>query len=179
MAEDPRRGIVEVMARLGRATQFHIDERYRHFQITDAVTVVISVVLVILAAWNVYHVRTLYKSLDGIVRSMESMYGHLRDVDGDMSKVARQMQAFDRHTSHMEAINGHMRSMAATLPEMRSDITAITADTGAIERNMSLMSQSMVVIDQRVHLMLGSMSGMRDNVRQMSRPMGGMMPFVP
>jgi hypothetical protein len=37
----------------------------------------------------------------------------------------------------------------------------------------------MVVIDQRVHLMLGSMSGMRENVRQIARPMGGMMPFVP
>jgi hypothetical protein len=179
LAEDPRRAIVEVMARLGRETQFHIDERYRHFAITDAVTLVISILLVILAAWNVYHVRILYQDLDGIVRNMESMYGHLRDVDGDMSKITQQMKAFDEHTSHMESINDHMRSMATTLPAMRSDMTAITADTSSIERNMALVSQSMIVVDQRVHLMLGSMSGMRENMRQIARPMGGMMPFVP
>ena len=35
MTEDSRRGIVEVIARLGRETQLHLDERHRHFRITD------------------------------------------------------------------------------------------------------------------------------------------------
>jgi methyl-accepting chemotaxis protein len=179
MAEDPRRGIVEVMARLGRETQFHIDERYRHFQITDAVTVGISVLLVILAAWNVYHALILYKDLDGIVNNMESMYGHLRDVDADMSIITQQMQAFDQHTSHMEAINDHMKALSVTLPRVRANMTAITADTSTIEQNMALVSEGMGVMDHRVHLMVGGVAGMRENVRQIARPMGGMMPFVP
>jgi hypothetical protein len=179
MTEDPRRAIVEVMARLGRETQYHIDERYRHFQITDALTLVISVLLVILAAWNVYHVRILYNDLDGIVSNMESLYGHLRDVDGDMSVITEQMHAFDRHTEHMEAINDHMGAMSATLPRVRADMTAITADTSAIEQNMALVSEGMGVIDHRVHLMLNGVAGMRENVRQIARPMGGMMPFAP
>ena len=37
MGEDPRRAIVEVMARVGRETQYHLDERERHFRITDGV----------------------------------------------------------------------------------------------------------------------------------------------
>jgi hypothetical protein len=179
MAEDPRRAIVEVMARVGRATQFHIDERYRHFQITDLVTLIISVLLIVLAAWNVYHVRILYKDMDGIVGNMESMYGHLRDVDADMSLITRQMLAFDRHTSHMEGINTHMKELSASMPQIRANMTAMTRDTSSIEKNMALVSQAMILVDQRVHLMGGGVAGMRENMRQFARPMGGMMPFAP
>jgi len=69
MTEDPRRAVIEVIARLGRETQLHIDERYRHFRITDSVILIISLLLVILAVFNVYYVRVLYQDLNGIVRT--------------------------------------------------------------------------------------------------------------
>lgn len=53
MREDPRRAVVQVIARLGRETQLHLDERYRHFRITDGVLLFTSVLLVILAVFNV------------------------------------------------------------------------------------------------------------------------------
>ena len=73
MADDPRRGIVEVMARLGQATQYHIDERYRHFKITDVVIYVTSALLMVLAVFNIYYIRVLYTNLTGIVGNMASM----------------------------------------------------------------------------------------------------------
>lgn len=179
MAEDPRRAVVEVIARLGRETQLHLDERYRHFRITDAVILGISLLLVILAVFNVYYVRILYQNLDGIVGNMEAMYGHLRDVDADMSVIAGKMEAFDRHTAHMEGINAHMASLSRTLPSVRSDMNAITADTANIQQSMDLVARGMVMIDQRVHLMTGSVAVMRENVGQLARPMSNMMPFMP
>ncbi|MGE5153979.1 MAG: translation initiation factor 2 [Bdellovibrio bacteriovorus] len=179
MAEDPRRAVVEVIARLGRETQLHIDERYRHFRITDAVILGISLLLVILAVFNVYYVRILYKDLDGIVNNMDAMYAHLRDVDADMSIIAQTMESFDGHTAHMEAINTHMASLARTLPSVRADMRQITNDTSNIQQSMDLVARGMVIIDQRVHLMTGSVAVMRENVGQFARPMGSMMPFMP
>lgn len=179
MAEDPRRAVVEVIARLGRETQLHLDERHRHFRITDAVIVGASLLLVILAIFNVYYVRILYKDLDGIVGNMEALYAHLRDVDADMVVISGTMGAFDRHTSHMTAINDHMGSLARTLPSVRSNMSDITTNTANIQQSMELVARGMAIIDQRVNLMSGSVAVMRENVGQFARPMGGMMPFMP
>lgn len=179
MTEDPRRAVVEVIARLGRETQLHIDERYRHFRITDGVILAVSLLLVILAVFNVYYVRVLYQDLDRTVDTMEAMYAHLREVDGDMSVIAAKMRDFDRHTTHMESINGHMASMSRTLPRVRSEMDQITASTAAIQQSMDLVARGMVIIDQRVHGMTGSVAVMRENLGQFARPMGNMMPFMP
>jgi len=179
MAEDSRRVVVEVIGRLGRETQFHIDERYRHFRITDGLIIGMSLLLVILAVFNVYYVRILYTDLDGIVDNMEAMYAHLRDVDGDMSAISGKMVEFDRHTAHMEAINAHMASIARTLPTVGANMGDMTADTASIEQSMELVARGMTLIDQRVHMMTGSVAVMRENVGQLARPMGSMMPFMP
>mgnify|MGYP001028047658 CR=1 FL=1 len=169
MEDDPRRGIVEVMARLGRATQYHIDERYRHFRITDLVIYVTSALLVILAVFNIYFVRTLYTDLTGIVANMDSMHGRLKVTEQDMSVVA----------GNMAAIHGHMVSLAKTMPDIRVDMHDIAADVGTIEREMGVLGQGMVVIDGRTREMLVPVSTMRENVRQFGGPMGTMNPFLP
>jgi uncharacterized protein YoxC len=177
--EDPRRAVVEVIGRLGRETQLHLDERYRHFRITDGVTIVISLMLVILAVFNVYYVRVLYTDFEGIVANMESMHQHLKVVDGDMLVITRQMAAFDGHLTHMEPIEDRMQSIAATLPQIREDMEVITQEMATIQDSMGKVGHGMIVIDQRVHLMTGAVAGMRENVGQFAKPMGGMMPFMP
>jgi hypothetical protein len=179
MADDPRRGIVEVMARLGRATQYHIDERYRHFQITDLVIYVTSALLVILAVFNIYYIRTLYNDLTGIVTNMDSMHERLKVTEQDMSTVAGQMAAIDQKMQHMDPIHGHMASLAKTMPHIRVDMHDIAADVGTIEREMGVLGQGMVVIDGRTREMLVPVSTMRENVRQFGGPMGAMNPFMP
>ena len=179
MADDPRRGIVEVMARLGRATQYHIDERYRHFRITDLVIYVTSALLVILAVFNIYFVRTLYTDLTGIVANMDSMHGRLKVTEQDMSLVAGNMAAIDQKMHHMDPIHGHMVSLAKTMPDIRVDMHDIAADVGTIEREMGVLGQGMVVIDGRTREMLVPVSTMRENVRQFGGPMGTMNPFMP
>jgi uncharacterized protein YoxC len=177
--EDPRRAVVEVIGRLGRETQLHLDERYRHFRITDGVTIVISLMLVILAVFNVYYVRVLYTDLEGIVANMDSMHQHLKVVDSDMLVITRQMAAFDGHMTHMEAIEDRMQSIAATLPPIRGDMDAITQEMATIQESMGSVGHGMILIDQRMHLMTGAVAVMRENVGQFAKPMGGMMPFMP
>ncbi len=179
MADDPRRGIVEVMARLGRATQYHIDERDRHFKITDIVIYATSVLLVVLAMFNIYYIQVLYNNLTGIVSSMGSMKERLTATDGDMAEVARRMASFDRQMRFMEPIHGHMVSIAGSMPKIRVDTGEISGNVGAIEREMGILGQGMVVIDQRTRDMLMPVSTMRENVRSFSGPMGSMNPFMP
>ena len=92
MSVDPRSPIIQVMARLGRETQLHLDERHRHFKITDKVILVVSLLLVLLASVNVYYVRVLYRDLDGIVNNMDSMYRNLERVDFDMALIAQRVE---------------------------------------------------------------------------------------
>lgn len=179
MREDPRRAVVQVIARLGRETQLHLDERYRHFRITDGVIIVTSVLLVILAVFNVYYVRVLYKDLNGIVASMDSMYDHLRDVDVDMSDITGRMDAFDRHLNHMEPIHANMTLLAETMPRIRTNMDSITGDMAGIEQSMALIGEGMDVIDQRVYLITGGVATIRQNVRQVARPFGQMGTFLP
>jgi hypothetical protein len=179
MIEDPRRAIVQVIARLGRETQLHLDERYRHFRITDGVIIVTSVLLMVLAVFNVYYVRVLYDDLNGIVENMDSMYGHLVNVDDDMNVIAEQMAAFDEHMEHLVPIRANMVSLSDTMPVIRANMDSITRDMLGIERNMGAVSGGMAVIDERVYLMTGGVATMRHNVGQIARPLGGMGSFLP
>lgn len=179
MREDPRRAIVQVIARLGRETQLHLDERYRHFRITDGIILFASVLLVILAVFNVYYVRVLYQDFNGIVVNMDSMYDHLRSIDDDMNDITKRMDAFHRHIDHMEPIHASMTAFARIMPRVRTNMDSITRDMIGIEQNMGLVGKGMGIIDQRVYLMTGGVATMRQNVRQIARPFGNLGSFLP
>jgi len=179
MAEDSRPAWVEVIARLGRETQFHIDERYRHFRITDAVTIVISVLLAVLALFNIYYIQVLYNDLQEIVVSMNSMHDKLRGIDGDMGAISQQMDSMDWRIGYMEPITAHMTSIGTNMPRVAAGMEAITVNVGGIDRDMAPLGHGMLVIDQRVHAMLGAVAAIRNSVHQFAGPMGAMNPFMP
>ena len=120
MAEDPRRVMIEVFARLGRETQIHLDERHRHFKITDTVIIGISILLTIVAVFNVYYVHILYQDLSGIVSSMDSMHDSLQQVKGDMVSITNSIGNFNQHMAHMDSINNHISSLGETMPSVGS-----------------------------------------------------------
>jgi uncharacterized protein YoxC len=179
MNEDPRRAIVEVMARLGKETQLHLDERHRHFKVTDAVTITVSILLVVLAIFNIYYVRVLYKNLDGIVNNMDSMYDNIIVVDKDMTAISHSMEQFDKHIAFMVPIHDNIATLSESLPTVRYNMDDIKGDMDVIEQEMGLIGGAMGNMDQRIHQMLGSMSVMRNNMRQMANPMGVMNPVLP
>jgi methyl-accepting chemotaxis protein len=179
MNEDPRKPIIAVMARLGRETQLHLDERYRHFRVTDAVIIAISLVLVVTAVFNVYYVRVVYKDLDGIVRNMDSMYGKLVAVDDDMTVISDRFAAVTGHIGQMSPINAHVAGLAQAVPSVREDMGDVAGSMTRIEGNMRQLARSMGAIDVRVQQMTGGVAVMRENVVQIARPMGKMNPFMP
>jgi len=176
---DPRRPIVEVMARLGRETQLHVDERERHFEITDAVTVGISMILIILAIFNVYNVHVLYTDLDKIVGNMEGMLENLDRVDKDMGIVADRVDAFDRHIAHMRNITSHVTSVTTRLPRMTANMTSMAANMAQIETDMSHLSLAVHSITPSMMQMTNNMAVMRHNVKEIADPMGSMNPLMP
>jgi hypothetical protein len=56
---------------------------------------------------------------------------------------------------------------------------SITGEVAVINNDMRLINHSMLVIDQRIGHMTGGVAVMRENVRQMSGPMGIMNPVLP
>jgi len=179
MAEDPRRAIIDVMARLGKETQLHLDERQRHFQITDAVIMMVSFLLVVLAVFNVYYVRVIYKDMGGIVDNMDSMYASLKLVDQDMSNITLTMKSFNGHMQHMQPIHDRMASLAETLPNMSTNMSLMTGDMGFIQQDMGLLHNAMGYIDQRILHMRNAMPVFRENIRAMASPMDMINPFMP
>jgi methyl-accepting chemotaxis protein len=55
----------------------------------------------------------------------------------------------------------------------------MSGEVHAIRNEMAVMQGAMTNIDQRVGHMVGSVASMRENVRQIARPMGAMNPFMP
>lgn len=176
---DPRRPIVEVMARLGRETQLHIDERERHFKITDGVIIAISVILIVLAVFNVYYVRVLSNELDVIVDSMDGMLGNLQKVDADMAEVAGRVQAFDQHIQRMTPIQQNVAKVTDRLPVMSTDMDVMAANMQIIHQDMQVLGQAVSSITPSMTRMTQNMGVMRHNVRQIARPMGAMNPVLP
>ena len=58
-------------------------------------------------------------------------------------------------------------------------MNGITGGMSDITTSMELVGRGMGIIDQRVHAMTGGVAHMREQVHQIARPMGGMMPFMP
>ena len=179
MSEDPRRAIVEVMARLGKETQLHLDERYRHFQITDAVIIGVSFLLAVLAVFNIYYVMVLYKDLDGIVNNMDSLFGHLTIVEKDMDAISVSVERFDSHIAFMTPIHDNISSLAVSLPKVRYSMDVINNDMGIINQDMGLIDGAMGNMDQRMIQIRGNMGVMRGNMRSMANPMSIMNPMMP
>ena len=179
MAEDVRRMVVEAVGRIGRETQLHLDERHRHFWITNLLIISISMLLVVVAIFNVYYIRVLYQDLSGIVFNMDSMHHHLRVVKGSMDEITGKVESFDRHMSHMDQINLHTASMSKSLPRIATAMNEMSGEVHAIRGEMAVMQGAMTNIDQRVGHMIGSVASIRENVRQIARPMGAMNPFMP
>lgn len=179
MAEDPKKIFVEMVGRLGRETQLHLDERHHHFRITNFVIIAISALLVILAIFNVYYVRILYKDFNGIVSSMDSMYENLTTINGSMHSITDKMELFDNHMRHMNSIETHTAAMTETMPDIRLSMSEITGEMDDIEKNMGSLTSGMIHIDQRFNNMTNGVTVMREQVRQMAKPMGTFTPFMP
>ncbi|MCW8920620.1 MAG: translation initiation factor 2 [Sedimenticola sp.] len=179
MADDPRRVLIETVARIGRETQLHLDERARHFWITNLVIIIISLLLVILAVFNVYYVRVLYKDLDGIVQNMDSMHRNLSEVTGNMSTIAEHVQSIDNSIQYMDNISIHTAEMSQSLPRIGNAMSDMAVNVDVINQDMGLMTFSLFNIEQRTGHMTGNVSLIRQNVRQIARPMGMMNSFFP
>ena len=179
MSVDPRTPIVQVMARLGRETQLHLDERHHHFKITDKVILVVSLLLVLLATINVYYVTVLYGDLDGIVSNMDSMYRNLERVDHDMEQIAGRVERLHRHIAQMRPIADNMHAITQVMPLLRENMDNIQAEMGGIDGNMLQIAAAMGGIAFEMRLMTSGMAVMRQNVHQIAGPMGAFNPVLP
>lgn len=179
MQDDPRKAIVEVMARLGRETQLHMDERHQHFKVTDKVIKRISILLLIIAVINVYLVWVLSRNLDGIVDNMDSMRSHLIEIDEDMTDIAITVEQFDTHITYMHVISENIASMTTTLPLIRLNMDSLTESMQSIDYDMEGMETSINQIGINMHHITNGMAGMEYNIHKFAEPMSIFNPIVP
>jgi hypothetical protein len=177
--EDPRRALIEVIQRLGRATQLHLDERHRHFRITDIVIIATSLLLLLGAGFDVYHARVLNQDFNEIIADMYSMQEHLVGVDADMGDITGNMKSFDDHMIHMDSISARMTSMSRIMPQIRGNTQAMAGEMASVEENMGRVRNAMGILDSRIHAMTGGVVTMREHMGQFARPMSGIAPFMP
>ena len=179
MQDDPRRAIVEVMARLGRETQLHIDERHKHFKITDKVIKKISILLLIVAIINVYLVWVLSRNMDGIVNNMDSMRSHLTKIDDDMTEIAIAIEQFDNHITYMHVIANNIGNMTSSLPLNRINMDSMTESMQSIDHDLGGMKASIDDIGLNKYHMTSGMAGMEYTIRHFSKPMSVLNPIFP
>ncbi|MET0047301.1 MAG: translation initiation factor 2 [Sedimenticola sp.] len=179
MATEPKKLFVEVVGRLGRETQFHLDERHHHFRITDMVLMAVSALLIVLAAFNVYYIYVLYQDLNGIVNNMDSMHNKLKEVNYSMASITGKVGDMDEHLANMDRIDVQTKSLAESMPRISGAMAGLNTEVETIRSDVTLMNGAMTNISHRMGEMTGGVAVMRENVRQISRPMGFMNPMMP
>ena len=179
MNENPKKIMIEMVGRLGRETQLHLDEREHHFEVTDIVLRVMSLLMIVLAIFNVYYIHVLYQDLNGIVSSVDSMHTNLRDVKGSMTGITSTVKAMDQHMLHMDNINTHTGSIGVHMPQISATMRGISGEMFFIEQDMGILGAGMMNIDQRFGQMTNGVATMRENMYQISRPMSFMNPIMP
>lgn len=177
--DDPRKAIVEVMARLGRETQLHIDERHQHFKVTDTVIKRVSVLLLVVAVINVSLVWVLSSNMDNIVNNMDSMRHKLIEIDEDMTFISQTVDRFDEHTAYMHTIANNIGLMTSNMPLVRINMDSMTDSILMIDKEMEGMKYSISTIDTSMRHMTMGMAGMQYSVRQFSKPMSTLNPIIP
>lgn len=179
MAEEPKKILIEIVGRLGRETQLHLDEGHHHFRITNLVIWAISALLVVVAVFNIYFVSVLYQDLNGIVSNMGSMHTNLKGITHSMQSLTKKMESFEVHLEHMDNITNHTGEMTNLLPRIQGAMGDITKKVETIDRDMALVGNGMTNIDQRFGHMTNGVILMRENIRQLSRTMGTLNAFMP
>ncbi len=179
MTEDPKKLLVEMVGRLSRETQLHLDERHRHFEVTDMVLKGVSLLLVVLAIFNVYYIYVLSADLDGIVTNIDSIHKNMNVVDVHMLSLTSKVELMDQHMGYMEQISADVGGMTGNMSLARGSMRGITGEMNIIEQDMQMVSGSMLNIEQRLGHMTGGVSVMRENVHQMSGPAGAMNSILP
>lgn len=177
--DDPRKAIVEVMARLGRETQLHVDERHRHFKMTDRVISYISILLLVVAMINVSLVWLLSTNMDAIVGNMESMRAKLMIIDNDMNYISTTVSQFDEHTAYMHTITSNIGEITTHLPQIRLHTDELTLNMQSIHGDVNAMTGSIGSINGNMRVISNTLVGMEQNVREFSRPMGVLNPVFP
>lgn len=171
MQSDSKRVWIQVIARLGRETQFHLDERYRHFKITDGIIVVVSIFLAVLAIFNVYYVWVLSQNLNGIVSNMDSMHQNMQVIKEDMINITDRVSSFDRDMQHMDKITQNMGALSISMTSVSASMGGISGSMQTIDQDMHLLSRGMSNIDGRFVTMTNNVSVMRHNTRKIAEPM--------
>jgi uncharacterized protein YoxC len=171
MQSDSKRVWIQVIARLGRETQFHLDERYRHFKITDGIIVVVSIFLAVLAIFNVYYVWVLSQNLNGIVSNMDSMHQNMQVIKEDMINITDRVSSFDRDMQHMDKITENMGALSISMTSVSASMGGISGSMQTIDQDMHLLSRGMSNIDGRFVTMTNNVSVMRHNTRKIAEPM--------
>ena len=171
MQSDSKRVWIQVIARLGRETQFHLDERYRHFKITDGIIVVVSIFLAVLAIFNVYYVWVLSQNLNGIVSNMDSMHQNMQVIQEDMINITDRVSSFDRDMQHMDKITENMGALSISMTSVSASMGGISGSMQTIDQDMHLLSRGMSNIDGRFVTMTNNVSVMRHNTRKIAEPM--------
>lgn len=179
MAEDPKRLFVEMVARLSRETQLHLDERQHHFRITDTLVITLSVMLSVLAIFNVYHIYILHEEMSEIVYSMTEMQDTLTTVGDNMEIITKDVGSFDKHMRRMDHISQNTAAIAGNMPAISDAMGKIGGEMRTIEGNMGQLSAGMTNVDARFGQMTGGVTNMRQSVNQVARPMGYMGNFMP
>ncbi|WP_456416860.1 translation initiation factor 2 [Thiolapillus sp.] len=179
MPQEEKRLFVDMVGRLSWETQLHLDERHHHFYINKIFIIIVSVLLMILAAVNVYYVAVLYEDLNGIVDNMDSMHGNMQKVSSRMAHITDNVKEFEVYMRRMDNIIISTGAMATMMPSISASMGQMDKDIAVMNADMGKMANGMLHVDQRFKHMTQGVNVMRHHVREIAHPMGTMNPFMP
>ena len=171
--------ISSCLYKLEYISDHHVKERRRHFRITNIFIVIVSALILIIAASNLYNLLDFYDETNLILNSVNNLDKTVENVSTSMKSITVSMGKINAHMTHMEGVYQDISSIGEVLPLMQENMVYIGKDMGGLNQNMHGITKDMGAIDHHISNMSGNVSGIRYNVKQMSDlagPFNSMMP---
>lgn len=171
--------IYTTLSKLESTTYRHRSEREYHMRRTNIMVVITTFILFLIGSFNIYYIYHFYHDSLKIVENMGRINDTVVQVTLNMDQMTATMETFWENITLMEDIDSSTATIAATMPSVRNNMNGMLQNMSIINQDMGQMSNDMAVIDNRFSHVNSGVHYMKGNVRQISKPMGLMNPFMP
>lgn len=165
--------------KLEHISDLHVKERRRHFRITNIFVWIVSVLIFLIAVFNLYNIYYFYDETMEIIDTIHGLDNTVNDIGQTMKQITLSMSKFNNSMESMEGVYSDVASMSEVMPLMQSNMSDAGVDISYLNQNMSAISMDMNVIDYHLKSMLGNVMHIEQNIHQIAKPMGKFNSILP
>ncbi|MFK5893222.1 MAG: hypothetical protein QM504_08385 [Pseudomonadota bacterium] len=171
--------VSSTLHKLEHVSDHHVQERRKHFRVTNFFVFIVSALLMIIAIVNMFYLYGFYQNTLRIIKTTHALDNTVIDISKSMNKIKQSMGKFNTHMSSMEGVYSDVSSISSVMPDMQKSMSSFQSNMNKMNRVMEFVNRDIQLIDFHLKGMTNSVSNLGSDMYKIARPMGmfnGMLP---